>query len=46
MRMLNFYINRAGKNVSSIRRKELVRAKKLLARRIEQQGQQPSKRVA
>ena len=35
MRMLTFYINRAGKNLSSTRRKELARAKKLLARRIE-----------
>ena len=33
MRMLNFYINRAGKNLSASRKAELERAKKILARR-------------
>jgi len=31
MRMLNFYINRAGHNLSASRKKELARAKKLLS---------------
>lgn len=34
MRMLSFYINRAGKNLSATRRKELERAKELLHKRI------------
>jgi tRNA(adenine34) deaminase len=34
MRMLTFYINRAGKNLSATRRKELERAKELLSERI------------
>ncbi len=46
MRMLNFYINRAGKNLSATRRKELARAKKLLSARIQKAKQQGSKRAA
>lgn len=38
MRMLTFYINRAGKNLSASRRKELSRAKQLLAKRIHAEG--------
>lgn len=34
MRMLNFYINRAGRNLSASRRAVLNRAKKLLSERI------------
>lgn len=34
MGMLNYYINRAGKNLSARRRAELQRAKKLLSARI------------
>jgi hypothetical protein len=34
MRMLNYFINRGGKGLSSTRRKELERAKKLLSERI------------
>lgn len=34
MRMLTFYINRAGKNLSGERRAELERAKELLSRRV------------
>jgi len=34
MRMLTFYINRAGHNLSATRRKELQRAKTLLSERI------------
>jgi hypothetical protein len=35
MRMLTFYINRAGKNLPASRRKELERAKGLLHKRVE-----------
>jgi len=34
MRMLSFYINRAGKNLSATRKKELSRAKELLSERV------------
>jgi uncharacterized protein DUF3175 len=34
MRMLNYFINRAGRGLSATRRKELERAKTLLSRRI------------
>ena len=34
MRMLNYYINRAGRNLSSTRRRELNRAKSLLSQGI------------
>lgn len=34
MRMLNFYINRAGRDLPKTRRAELERAKKLLSERI------------
>jgi hypothetical protein len=37
MRMLNFYINRAGRNLSEDRRAELEKAKELLSQRIAQQ---------
>ncbi len=36
MRMLTFYINRAGHNLSASRKAELQRAKKLLSERIKQ----------
>jgi tRNA(adenine34) deaminase len=35
MRMLTFYINRAGKGLSASRRAELERAKKILSQRIQ-----------
>lgn len=35
LRMLTFYINRAGKNLSATRRAELEKAKKLLSKRVE-----------
>ncbi|HLH06822.1 MAG TPA: DUF3175 domain-containing protein [Terriglobales bacterium] len=35
MRMLTFYINRAGHNLSATRRRELEKAKELLHRRVE-----------
>jgi tRNA(adenine34) deaminase len=34
MRMLTYYINRAGRNLSAERRAELQRAKKLLSERV------------
>jgi tRNA(adenine34) deaminase len=34
MRMLNYYINRAGRNLSPARRRELNKAKTLLSKRI------------
>lgn len=37
MRMLTYYINRAGKNLSASRKEELEKAKRLLSRKIEQQ---------
>lgn len=36
MRMLTYFINRAGKGLSATRRKELEKAKSFLSRRIEQ----------
>jgi hypothetical protein len=33
MRMLNYYVNRAGKNLSASRRAELAKAKALLSKR-------------
>lgn len=39
MRMLTFYINRAGHNLSATRRRALERAKKLLSARIQKQKQ-------
>jgi Protein of unknown function (DUF3175) len=45
MRMLTFYINRAGKNLSASRRRVLARAKELLHKRIEQaKSRQPARR--
>ncbi len=35
MRMLTYYINRAGKNLSASRRKELDKAKELLSKKVE-----------
>ena len=35
MRMLTYYINRAGKNLTATHRQELERAKKLLSAKIE-----------
>ena len=37
MRMLTYYINRAGKNLSASRKHELEKAKHLLSRKIEQE---------
>jgi hypothetical protein len=45
MRMLTFYINRAGRNLSAERRAELNRAKKLLAERAHNRPQSRGKRA-
>ena len=37
MRMLTYYINRAGRNLSTRRRQELEKAKALLSKRIERE---------
>jgi hypothetical protein len=37
MRMLTYFINRAGRGLSASRRAELERAKALLSRRVQQQ---------
>lgn len=42
MRMLNFYINRAGKNLSTTRHKELEKAKELLSEIILKQKEKDS----
>ncbi len=46
MRMLSFYINRAGKNLSASRRKELEKAKALLSRRVQRDKSSMKKRAA
>lgn len=37
IRMIQFYINRAGKNLSAAHRRELERAKEILQRRLRKQ---------
>jgi hypothetical protein len=44
MRMLTYFINRAGHGLSASRRAELERAKTLLSKRIEQSKKKQSKR--
>ena len=46
MRMLNFYINRAGKNLPAERHKELERAKELLSQIIRKQKEKSSTKSA
>lgn len=46
MRMLNFFINRAGKNLSEERRDELERAKVLLSERVHAAHTRRTKRAA
>jgi len=43
MRMLTFYMNRAGKNLSASRKEELERAKELLAARVRAAHQRTEK---
>ncbi len=46
MRMLNYFINRAGRGLSRKRRAELEKAKALLSRRIERSKQSTRKKAA
>jgi len=46
MRMLSFFINRAGKTLSASRRAKLERAKKLLSERIKAAHKTATKRAA
>ena len=43
MRMLTFYINRAGHNLSATRKAELTKAKKLLSERIAKEKEKTKK---
>jgi hypothetical protein len=46
MRMLTYFINRAGKGLSASRRRTLERAKELLHERIEKEKQSEKKKAA
>lgn len=46
MRMLTYFINRAGKGLSATRRRELDRAKKLLHRRVIEERERKKKKAA
>jgi len=46
MRMLNFYINRAGKGLSASRKAELEKAKKILSKRIQSQKEKKLEKSA
>jgi len=46
MRMLSYFINRAGRNLSASRRAELERAKELLAKRVERSKQTKSRKTS
>jgi tRNA(adenine34) deaminase len=46
MRMLTYFINRAGKGLSASRRRTLERAKELLHERIEKEKQRKKKKAA
>ena len=46
MRMLTYYINRAGRGLSATRRRELERAKAILSRRIKQAKEAERKKAA
>jgi hypothetical protein len=46
MRMLTFYINRAGHNLSATRKAELNKAKRLLSERIAREKESGHKRAA
>jgi hypothetical protein len=43
IRMVQFYINRAGKNLSATRRRELEKAKKILQEKAEHKKRSPSR---
>jgi hypothetical protein len=46
MRMLTFFINRAGRGLTRTRREELEKAKSLLSKRIERERQQRKHKAA
>jgi hypothetical protein len=46
MRMLTFYINRAGKTLSASRKRELERAKELLSKRVRAARKRAKKQAA
>ena len=46
MRMLNYFINRGGKNLSATRRAELEKAKRLLSKRIKAEKGNASSKAA
>lgn len=46
MRMLTYYLNRAGKNLSPARRSELNKAKTLLSRKIQAQKAKTARKAA
>lgn len=46
MRMLTFYINRAGKNLSASRNRALAKAKQMLAERVRAAREREKKRAA
>jgi tRNA(adenine34) deaminase len=46
MRMLTYYMNRAGRNLSASRRKELEKAKSLLSKRIAREHQKGERKAA
>ncbi|HLH37029.1 MAG TPA: DUF3175 domain-containing protein [Alloacidobacterium sp.] len=46
MRMLTYFMNRAGKNLSTQDRSRLQRAKELLSKRVERTREQEQKRAA
>ena len=46
MRMLTYFINRGGKNLSATRRTELERAKKLLSKKIQAQKKSSARKAA
>jgi uncharacterized iron-regulated protein len=46
MRMLTYYINRAGHNLSAERRAELEKAKRLLSKRIAEEKEQHKRKDA
>jgi Protein of unknown function (DUF3175) len=45
MRMLTFYINRAGKNLNASRKAELQKAKELLSKRVKSARERGKKRA-
>jgi hypothetical protein len=46
MRMLTFYINRAGKTLSASRKRELERAKEILSKRVRAARERAKKQAA